>query len=159
MSYYFPLGGTEAVTIENINYAITATTAGVPYAGTITAITASYAASSGSTPTAGINGSNQDPNLCSTSNKKGNPGTKGDIGPKGADKTTCPPGTVECTQLHVSLSMVLPGFPSGINGLRPEGSRFSKVCMQIPPGCTAVTATCPSYLPTASITTTYPSIP
>lgn len=166
MSYYFPFRGSDALSVQTIPYALSAITASVPISSTITALTASYAMFSGSTPLAGAGGLNITQFACDEAvrvNPKllisGSPGAQGQTGSVGANNNTCPTSTIECTELNVSLSMALPGFPNGINHLRPSGSRFSKVCMQIPPGCTNITAVCPPYLPTASITTTYPSIP
>lgn len=158
MSYYFPLGGAEAITITNVSTSFTAITASVPYPATITALTASYATAVKTAPANGTAGANQDPNLCGTSTTKGANGVQGPTGSVGTDNVTCPNGTVECPGLVTSLSMALPGFPNGINFVRPSGSKFSKVCMEIPVGCTSATATCPPYLPTASITSTFPAI-
>ena len=166
MSYYFPFRGTEAVETQNIGYAFSAVTASVPSSPTVTAITSSFATTVGTTPPAGTAGVNITQFACEQAaviNPKllvsGSPGPQGPTGSKGADNVTCPNGTVECTALNVSLSMALPGFPNGINFVRPSGSKFSKVCMEIPPGCTSETAVCPPFLPTASITVNYPSIP
>ncbi len=159
MTYYFPFRGSDAASLNTLSYSLRATTASVPRSSTVTALTASFAISSGSTPSAGTNGINQTAELCGPSTISGSKGAKGDSGSLGADNAICPKGTVECTGLLTSLSMVLPGFPNGINGVRPSGSQFSIVCMEIPPGCTSATATCPPFLPTASITATFPSIP
>lgn len=166
MSYYFPFRGTEAVETQNIGYALSAVTASVPSSTTVTAVTASFAASSGSNPPAGTAGISVTQFACeqaAITNPKllvsGSTGPQGPTGSKGADNVTCPDGTVECTLLFTSLSMSLPGFPNGINFARPSGSKFSKVCMEIPTGCTIATAVCPPFLPTASITANYPSIP
>lgn len=156
-SYYFPFGATSAATIQNISHSLRATTASVPYSVTTAVLTASYAIDSGSTPPIGANGVNITIDNCVLSLYiSGSQGNKGNRGPKGTDNNTCPTGTIECPDLLPSLSMALPGFPNGINFVRPSGSKFSKVCMEIPVGCTSVTATCPSYLPTASITSTFP---
>jgi hypothetical protein len=166
MSYYFPFRGSEATEIQSIGYALSAVTASIPLSTAVTAITASYAVSSGSNPPAGASGVSVTQFACEQAaiiNPKllvsGSTGLQGPTGSKGADNVTCPGGTIECTALNVSLSMALPGFPSGINFIRPSGSQFSKVCMEIPPGCTSANAVCPPYLPTASITANYPSIP
>jgi hypothetical protein len=159
MTYYFPFRGTEATSTQNITFAQRATTASVPLSSTITALTASFATFSGSIPPAGTSGTNQTVQSCGPSTVSGSTGVQGPTGSVGADNLTCPTGTIECGGLFDSLSMALPGFPNGINFLRPSGSKFSKVCMEIPSGCTSATAECPPYLPTASITATYPSIP
>jgi hypothetical protein len=157
-SYYFPFGGAGATTVQNISHSLLAVTASVPVSSTVLALTALFAIDSGSTPPNGANGINQTPELCGPSTVVGPTGPTGERGPVGSDLTTCPPGTIECTQLNVSLSMALPGFPNGINTLRPSGSKFSRVCMQIPVGCTALDAVCPSFLPTASITAIFPAV-
>lgn len=158
MSYYFPINATAAASIQNISHSILATTAETPFSVDITAVTASYATSVQNAPPSGNPGTNKTVELCGSSTIKGDKGLQGDTGSKGADNTSCPPGTIECAGLFTSLSMALPGFPNGINFIRPSGSKFSKVCMEIPAGCTSVTAVCPPFLPTASITTTYPNI-
>lgn len=158
-SYYFPQGGGATLSITNISHSILATTASVPIDSSLSVLTASYAPTALNTPASGPNGTNQTAEACGLSTISGSTGVQGPTGSKGTDNVTCPAGTIECTALNVSLSMALPGFPNGINFARPSGSKFSKVCMQIPPGCTSETAVCPDYLPTSSITTSYPSIP
>lgn len=158
MSYYFPLGAAEAATVQNISHSLVTTTASVPLAITISALSASFVTTTGSIPLAGTNGENKTSEICGSSTISGSTGPQGPTGSNGTNNITCPNGTIECTALNVSLSMALPGFPNGINFIRPSGSKFSKVCMEIPPGCTIATAVCPSFLPTASITATYPSI-
>lgn len=151
MSYYFPFGGSQAISTQNINYSILATTASVPFNNTTNALTASFASSVINTPEAGSNGVNKTLADCGTSTTSGSNGVQGPTGSKGTDNTSCPTGTIEC----VNLNQFLPN----LNSLRPSGSQFSKVCMEIPPGCTSATATCPPYLPSASVNATYPSIP
>ena len=165
MSYYFPFRGTDAIQIQSIGHALSAVTASVPSSTSVTAITASFASSVGTTPPAGTAGLSITQFACeeaATINPKllvsGSTGPQGPTGSLGANNVTCPDGTVECTALNVSLSMALPGFSNGINFVRPTGSKFSKVCMEIPVGCTSATAVCPPFLPTASITANYPSI-
>jgi len=89
--------------------------------------------------------------LCGPSTVSGSASVQGPTGSKGTDNVTCPAGTIECT----SLNQYLPQ----LNLLRPSGSQFIKVCMQIPPGCTSENAVCPDYLPSGSVSSTYPSIP
>ena len=151
MSYYFPIGGGSSISLLNISHSILATTASVPSSANLSVLTASYASTVLNTPPAGTNGANQSPELCGPSTISGSRGVAGPTGSRGADNTTCPPGTIECTSLNASLPQ--------LNLLRPSGSQFSKVCMEIPPGCTALTAVCPDLLPSASVTSTYPSIP
>lgn len=158
MSYYFPFGASTAISTQNINYGLLAITASVPSSSTTNALTASFASSVINSPTAGSNGINKTIADCGTSTTSGSKGVQGPTGSKGTDNNSCPSGTIECTGLNVSLSMALPGFSNGINYIRPSGSQFSKVCMEIPVGCTAITAVCPSFLPTASITVTFPAI-
>lgn len=158
-SYYFPFGGAEASTVQNVSHSLFAVTASVPVSTTVLAITASFALASGSTPPNGANGTNQTAELCGPSTIPGPTGATGPRGATGADLITCPPGTIECPALNVSLSLALPpAFPNGINALRPSGSQFSKVCMQIPVGCTSENVFCPEYLPSASVTSVFPSI-
>lgn len=166
MSYYFPFRASDAIQTQNIGYAFSAITASVPSSTAVTAVTASFAISSGSNPPAGTAGVSvtqltceqaaiANPNLLVS----GSTGPQGPTGSRGADNVICPSGTVECVELNVSLSMALPGFSNGINFVRPSGSKFSRVCMEIPVGCTTETAVCPPFLPTGAITATYPSIP
>lgn len=160
MSYYFPLGESSATAIQSISHSLLATTASVPHAPTITALTALYAVKSGSIPPAGAAGTSITIDNCVISQYiSGSQGNQGERGAKGTDNNTCPAGTVECTALNVSLSMALPGFSNGINFVRPSGSKFTKVCMEIPTGCTSGNTVCPPFLPTASITSTFPNIP
>ena len=159
MTYYFPFRGSAAASKQNINLSLRATTASVPLSSNITALTASFATISEILPLAGTNGTNQTAESCGPSTIRGSDGLQGNTGSLGANNLSCPEGTIECGELSVSLSMALPGFPNGINGVRPSGSQFSKVCMQIPPGCSSGTAVCPPSLPTASITAIFPSIP
>jgi len=150
MSYYFPFGGSQAISTQNINYSILATTASVPFSNTTNALTASFASSVINTPEAGSNGTSKTVADCGNSTIPGVKGVQGPTGSKGTDNTSCPTGTIEC----VNLNQFLPNM----NSLRPSGSQFSKVCMEIPPGCTSATAVCPPYLPSASVNSTYPSI-
>lgn len=156
MSYYFPLGGTSALSIQNISHSLSAATASVPVATTITAVTALFATTSGSNPPAGANGANATLNDCNPALYiSGATGPQGPTGSSGADNVTCPPGTIQCTSLNVSLSGAFPDYPSGLNGgfggssPLPSGSQYSIVCMEIPPGCTSANAICPPYLPIA----------
>lgn len=151
MTYYFPFRGSDAASKQNINLSLRATTASVPLSSNITALTASFATISEILPLAGTNGTNQTAESCGPSTIRGSDGLQGNTGSLGANNLSCPEGTIECGELSV--------FLSEINGLRPSGSQFSKVCMQIPPGCSSGSALCPPFLPTASITATFPSIP
>ena len=161
MSNYFPFGVLDELTKSSVSYAFLAVTASNPQANTITVPRASYAAKSGSTPAAGSNGTSitfaQCQSLLTSSNFVqlipyiGTTGGPGPTGSRGTDLDTCPAGTIECTDLHQSLSLALPGYPNGINNSLPSGSRFSKVCMQVPAGCTG--PQCPPYLYTASLPT------
>ena len=152
-SYYFPFGGAQASTPQFISHSLSAVTASVPVSSTVRAVSALFAINSGSTPSNGANGTNQDPALCPPSTISGSAGAAGSQGPAGADLTICPPGTIECTDLNQYLPAL------NINANRPSGSQFVKVCMEIPVGCTSANATCPPYLPSASVNSTYPSIP
>lgn len=150
-SYYFPFGGGATVSITNISHSILATTASVPIDSTLSVLTASYAPTVLNSPASGPAGTNQTAELCGPSTVSGSTGVQGPTGSKGTDNVTCPAGTIECT----SLNQYLPQ----LNLLRPSGSQFIKVCMQIPPGCTSENAVCPDYLPSGSVSSTYPSIP
>jgi hypothetical protein len=151
-SYYFPFGGGQASSVQNVSHSLFTVTASVPVSSTIRALSASFAINTGSTPPNGANGTNQTAELCGPSTVSGSIGVTGPQGPTGTDLTTCPPGTIECTDLN----QYLPNL--NISRNRPSGSQFVKVCMQIPVGCTSLTALCPPYLPSASVTSTYPSI-
>lgn len=152
-SYYFPFGGGSAAVLQNISHSLSATTASVPSAQTITVLTASYATTSGSVPPAGVNGTNQTAELCGPSTVSGSTGAQGIRGAIGPDNVSCPPGTIACPD----LDQYLPAMNA--NTSRPSGSQFIKVCMEIPPGCTSITAQCPSYLPSASVVPKFPNIP
>lgn len=152
-SYYFPFGGGAASTIQNINHSLLAVTASVPSLRTITTLTASFATTSGSVPSVGQNGTNQTAQSCGPSTVSGSVGVSGSRGPTGPNNVSCPPGTIACT----NLDQFLPGLNTF--GNRVSGSQFVKVCMEIPPGCTSVTATCPPYLPSASVVPKFPNIP
>lgn len=168
MSYYFPFGGADSISIQNISYSLAATTASVPYNSITQVLTASFAVKSGSVPPAGVAGLSITQFACeqaAISNPKllvsGATGTAGATGSKGSDNTTCPDGTIQCIDLTVSLSANWTNPINGgrgVNYYRSSGSQFSIVCMQIPPGCTSGNTVCPPYLPTHSITSTYPSI-
>lgn len=149
MTYYFPVGANITVVPLNISLANSAVTASAPSSSNITAITASFAAASGSVPQNGTNGANAIQSVCQADFSKyisGSKGLQGPTGSKGIDNLTCPPGTIECTQLNVSLSAnYLDAFTSGANAYVPSGSQYSIVCMQIPPNCG--NPTCPPYLP------------
>lgn len=155
MSYYFPLGGGALSSVQNISHSLLASTASIAYDPTtvtkVYVLTASYAASSGSTPAAGANGTSITINDCNPAlYVQGPTGAQGPTGSKGADITTCPVGTIACTGLNVSLSAAYDdGITRGINYYVPSGSQYSIVCMEIPAGCTSATAVCPSYLPVA----------
>ena len=160
-SYYFPFGGGQATAIESISHSLTATTASVPFSSAIVALTASFAATSGSTPLAGLNGTSVTEAQCNAAAVanpslliSGSTGGQGPTGSQGPSNTTCPPNTVLCSELIPSLSGAFPGYPNGINGTLPSGSRYSIVCMEIPPGCDN-TVLCPPYLPISS----FPFIP
>lgn len=150
MSYYFPFGAAESISTQNINYSLLATTASAPLSNATNALTASFASSVINTPTAGSAGANKTIADCGTSTISGSKGVQGETGSKGTDNNSCPTGTVEC----VDLNQYLPQ----LNALRPSGSQFSKVCMEIPPGCDN-TVLCPPYLPSASVTAIFPAIP
>lgn len=164
MSYYFPFGASETISIQNISYSLSATTASVPTANTITVITASYAATSKTTPPDGFAGINVTLSDCQTSASlnptllvSGSSGSRGPTGSKGVDVVTCPDGTVRCISLETSLSAQYnDGVTRGVNYYQSSGSQFSIVCMQIPTGCSPAEAEsgCPDYLVITS-----PSIP
>jgi len=166
MSYYFPFGGGQAITVQNISHSLLAVTASAPTSNIITVITASYAAASGSTPSAGFAGLSVTLEICQTSASvnpsllvSGSSGSQGPTGSNGTDVLTCPDGTVRCTSLEPSLSAQF--FIGGVRGANynvPSGSQYSIVCMQIPTTCSAAQALagCPNslYIPTPR-----PSIP
>jgi hypothetical protein len=155
MSYYFPFGAFSAVSVQNISYSFAAITASRPQTTNILVPTASLAISVQNTPPAGTSGTNVNIDSCTGTAPNGPDGVQGPTGSKGTDVTTCPPGTIECTGLNISLSAVYGAGLNGINYYVPSGSQYSIVCLQIPPGCTAAQVGCPSSLPTG----TYPSIP
>jgi hypothetical protein len=104
-----------------------------------------------------IEAANSNPKLLVSGAK----GTQGPTGSNGTDYNICPDegiSTVRCTALEVSLSSAFPEYPYGLNHTLPSGSRYSVVCMEIPPGCTNLTAVCPSFLPVPP-TQSLPSIP
>lgn len=152
-SYYFPFGGASATTIQNISHSLLAITASAPFSQTIVGLTASFATTSGSVPSIGENGINQTAQSCGPSTISGSVGVSGSRGPTGPDNVSCPTGTIACPD----LDQFLPNL--NISANRVSGSQFVKVCMEIPPGCTSVTAECPSYLPSASVAQKFPSIP
>jgi hypothetical protein len=167
MSYYFPFGGSEATTTQNISHSLLATTASAPVVNTITALTASFASSVVNSPAAGTNGISVTLSDCQTSASlnpsllvSGAVGNQGLTGSKGTDVLICPAETVRCTDLEVSLSAAFTynavSYPNGLNGIRPSGSQFSIICMQVPTTCssTQALAGCPEYLHIAN-----PSIP
>lgn len=168
MSYYFPFGGGDAVALQNISYSLFTTTASVPLSNISTmALTASYAVDSGSTPYSGVSGITVTEFACieaANSNPKllvsGTKGLQGDTGSNGQDYNICPDEgilTVRCIDLEDSLSMAFPGYPYGLNHTLPSGSRYSIVCMEIPPGCDN-TVLCPPFLPVPP-TQSLPAIP
>lgn len=163
-SYYFPFGAGESVSKNSVDLALTAITSSMPRTPfTAKAFTASFASSVVTTPPAGTDGVSITLAQCQALETasgfinliKGEKGDTGDEGGSGApyvnsaDNTPCPTGTIECPLLFESLSMALPGYPSGINASLPSGSRYVRVCMQVPPQCT--TPVCPPYLYTASL--------
>jgi len=161
-SSYFPFGVTSGLIKASVSYSFNAITASVARPNTITVPSASYAVTSASRPPAGVSGTSITFAECQVIVTASNftplipySGSKGLQGPTGSQGTAyaapCPAGTIRCAGLEVSLSMALPGYPSGINASRPSGSRFSIICMQVPAGCT--TAICPTYLYTASLPT------
>lgn len=154
MSYYFPVGGTEAITTQSITFALAATSASAAQFASISVLTASYALSVISAPANGTNGVNKTAGDCTGTAPVGPKGVQGPTGSNGLDNNTCPNGTIECTGLNVSLSGAFPGYPLGINHTLPSGSRYSKVCMEIPPGCDLANVGCPAALPIA-----FPAIP
>jgi hypothetical protein len=156
MSYYFPFGGSQATTIQTISHSLLATTASVPVVNTITALTASFASTVVNPPSAGTAGISQTLSDCQTSASlnpsllvSGAAGNQGPTGSKGTDVLTCPPGTVRCMGLEVSLSAQYnDGVTYGVNYYQPSGSQFSIVCMQVPATCSSAQAQagCPDYL-------------
>jgi hypothetical protein len=152
MSFYFPLGGTSGVSVQNISHSLLAVTASVPTSTTITVLTTLFATNSGSNPPAGTSGASATVNDCNPAlYVSGAAGPQGPTGSNGADNVTCPAGTILCAQASVSLSGAftynMTSYPNGINGTLPSGSQYSIVCMEIPPGCTNVNTICPPYLP------------
>lgn len=149
MPYYYPIGNSAALTVQNIDYAFSAVTASVILSTTVVP-TASFATSVTNSPPAGNNGTNVDPATCTATAPTGDPGAQGPRGSDGPDATTCPPNTKECPGLFVSLSMV--------NANRPSGSQFSIVCLDVT-GYIESTIGCPDYLPVDAPTYTLPTIP
>lgn len=166
MSYYFPLGGAEVTTLLNISNSLAAATASREFSNTITVLTASFASSVINSPPAGPGGVSRTTGDCADSASanpsllvSGSTGAQGPTGSKGADVLTCPPGTVRCMALEVSLSAQFISPTSGqrgVNYFQPSGSQFSIVCMQVPTTCSSAQAQagCPDYLRITS-----PSIP
>lgn len=164
MSYYFPFGGGEVTTLLNISNSLAAATASREFSNSITVLTASFATSVINAPPAGPNGISRTSGDCAASASanpslltSGSTGTQGPTGSKGADVLTCPPGTVRCMDLEVSLSAQYnDGVTRGVNYYQPSGSQFSIVCMQVPTTCSSAQAQagCPGYLRITS-----PSIP
>ena len=164
MSYYFPLGEKDAITTQNINYALLSVTSSVARTANVRALTASFATTTLNSPPAGDNGISVTLEGCQTASAanpsllvSGAKGQQGPTGSKGTDVLTCPAGTVRCVGLEVSLSAQYnDGITRGVNYYLSSGSQFSIVCMQVPTTCSSAQATagCPDYLP---ITT--PSIP
>jgi len=160
MSYYFPLGVLDATSATNITSSILATTASVPINSNVSALTASFAITTLDPPTAGIAGTSVTLAECEADTAQFVPGASGQQGPtgsKGVDVTVCPPGTIRCMDLEVSLSAnYLDAFTSGANAYVSSGSQYSIVCMQIPTTCSSAQAQagCPDYL-----IITAPSIP
>lgn len=162
MTYYFPLGAGEGLTLQNVSHSILATTASVPASTNVRALIARYAFTSASTPPNGQDGASVTQYACELAAqinfkllKSGSTGPQGPTGSQGVANTTCPPNTILCSDLIPSLSAAFPGYPDGLNVTLPSSSRYSIVCMEIPPGCTSVTAICPPYLPISSL----PAIP
>jgi hypothetical protein len=149
MTYYFPIGAAFSTIANNINYASLATSASAAVSQTISVSTASYALTSGSVPSNGTNGISRVEADCLSRSPVGDTGATGLRGRVGENVVTCPEGTVECSGLFESLSGAFTGYPNGLNGVLPSGSRYSKVCMQIPAGCDLVNVGCPDYLPVA----------
>lgn len=155
MAYYFPFGAASAVSVQNISYSFAAVTASRPETTTILLPTASFADSVQNTPIPGLPGLGKNIDSCSADAPRGEKGVQGPRGQTGSAYENCPPGTIECVGLNVSLSGAFPGYPYGINHILPSGSRYSKVCLEIRPGCTSAQMGCPSSLPLG----TWPSIP
>lgn len=156
MSYYFPFGSITIPTL--VSQSNTATNVSLPISSTVLARSASYAVTVQVSPEAGTSGSSKSIESCSIPSLyiSGSPGVTGPIGLDGSSwKAPCPEGTIECTDLNVSLSGAFPGYPNGINATLPTGSRYNKVCMEIAPGCNPGTSQCPDSLPTSSV----PAIP
>lgn len=146
MPYYFPLRAIDGLTTQSISYALTAISASAAQSRSISVATASYAQFSGSIPLNGTTGISKTILDCTGTAPKGATGPTGSRGPKGDDNTTCPEGTIECVGLNVSLSLY-------INPNVGSGSQYSKVCMEIPNGCSVANVGCPGTLPIA-----YPTI-
>lgn len=160
MSYYFPLGGSQATTLQNISHSLYAITSSVPVSSATRVLTSSFASTSGSVPQSGSAGLVITQFACDLqvqANSKllvsGSKGLQGPTGSVGTDNNSCPPGTIECVGLNVSLSAAFTGYPYGLNHTLPSGSRYSKVCIEIPSNCTVEQVGCPGYLPIAEIPT------
>lgn len=149
MSYYFPFGNTAGLSTPNVNFALTAISASY-IAETFIPLTASFASTSINTPPSGPQGVSVNSASCTAPTTQGPQGFQGFNGSNGTDKTTCPPGTIECPGLNVSLSLY-------VNPNRASGSQFSIVCIKTA-GYIPSTIGCPDYLPTSSGYVT-PTIP
>lgn len=157
MSYYFPLGGNSAITVQNASHSLLATTASAASASSIVAEFAIYAITSGSKPAAGTTGMAIPAESCSAAAPVGPQGERGPSGSKGSDLSVCPAGTIECPQLTLSMSSAFTGYdltyyPNGINGVLPSGSQFTIVCIELG-GCTTAQVVCPPSLSLASFPT------
>lgn len=149
MSYFFPFGNAEAISVFSISQSFSATTAGF-ILNSVFVPTASFATSTTNTPPAGIAGANALEAACTETAAPGNTGPTGPRGPLGTDVTSCPPGTKECPGLFTSLSLF-------VNPNRASGSQFNIVCIETA-GYVQSTIICPDYLPTSS-GYTLPTIP
>lgn len=149
MSYYFPFGNAAGLSTPNVNFTLTAISASY-IAETFIPLTASFASAAINTPPPGPPGASVNFASCSAPVAQGSQGFQGSTGFNGTSITTCPPGTIECPGLNVSLSLF-------VNPNRASGSQFSIVCIKTE-GYVPSTIGCPEYLPTSSGYVT-PTIP
>jgi len=149
MSYFFPFGNAEAISVTSISQSFSAATASF-ILNSVVVPTASFATSTTNVPPNGTTGASILEEACTDTPAAGNTGPTGPSGPLGTDVTSCPPGTKECPGLFTSLSLF-------VNPNRASGSQFSIVCIETA-GYILATIGCPNYLPTSS-GYTLPTIP
>jgi hypothetical protein len=126
MTYYFPFGVTNPVA-TSASFTELATTSSFTASVLSTITTASYAGSILTSSPQGPSGSAATLGICTDPAPQGPSGSIGPSGSQGPNLTSCPKGTVLCTNLTA---------PSG----------YQLVCIQTPVGCSG-TVICPDTLP------------